>query len=179
MANTLTNLIPTLYAAADKVSREMVGFIPSVMRDSNAEKAAKDQTINIPIVGAATSYDITPGTSPADNGDVTPGNTTMTISKSKYSPVRWNGEEQKAVSHTGIYTQVHVDRIAQAMRVLVNEMEADLATEAYNNTSNAYGTVATIPFASNLAESAEMRRLLVDNGAGEQGLKMVFDTDIY
>jgi hypothetical protein len=176
MANTLTNLIPTLYEAADIVSREMVGMIPAVYRDSSAEMAAKDQTINIPVVPAATAYDITPGTDPADNGDVTPTNVTMTIDKSRYSPVRWNGEEQKAVNHTGIYTRVHVDRIAQAMRTLTNEIETDLCTEAYNNTSGAYGTVATIPFTTNLAEAAFIRKTLIDRGAPKNDLQLVFDT---
>ncbi len=176
MSSTLTNLIPTLYAAADKVSREQTGMIPSVMIDASSERVAKDQTINVPVVGSATSYDITPGDNPGDNGDVTPGNVTMTISKSKQSPVRWEGEEIKAVEGTGIFSQVHVDRIAQAMRVLVNEVETDLATTGYQNTSNAYGTVSTIPFASNLAESAQMLKLLMDNGAPQSDLKMVFDT---
>ena len=83
MANTLTNLIPILYAAMDIVSRELVGFIPAVMKDSSGLGAAVDQTINIPIVGAVSAFDITAGATPGDNGDAAPGNTTMTISKSR------------------------------------------------------------------------------------------------
>ena len=176
MASTLTNLIPILYRAADKVSRELTGMIPSVMLDAASTQVAKDQVINVPIVGAATAYDITPGTSPADNGDVTPGNTTMTITKSRYSPVRWNGEEQKAVNHTGIYSDVHVDRIAQAMRVLTNEVELDLTTEGYENSTGAFGTVATVPFTTDLTEASYIRKALVDRGCPDSDLQLIIDT---
>ena len=174
MANTLTNLIPTLYEALDVVSREMVGFIPAVMRDSSGEQAAKDQTINIPIVGAATGYDITPATSPPDTGDASPGNTTMTISKSRYSPVRWNGEEQKSVGHTGIYGSVNTQRFAQAMRTLVNEVETDLAA-LYPSSSNAYGVAGTTPFGTinELDDSAELVSILERNGAPQGDLQLV------
>jgi hypothetical protein len=100
----------------------------------------------------------------------------MTISKSRYSPVRWNGEEQKAVGHTGIYGQVHVDRIAQAMRTLTNEVELDLTVEGYENSTGGYGTVGTTPFATDLTEAAFIRKALIDRGCPGTDLQLVFDT---
>ena len=174
MANTITNLIPILYTAMDVVSRELVGFIPAVTRDSSAETAAKDETINIPIVPAITAADITPAVTAPDNGDATIGNTTMTISKSRYAPVRWNGEEQKAVNNTNIYQNVNTQRFTQAMRTLVNEVETDLAA-LYVHASRAYGTAATAPFgtAGDLSDVAQMRKILEDNGAPQSDLQLV------
>lgn len=48
-SNTLTGLIPTLYTALNVVSREMVGFVPAVARDSTADRAALNQTVRSPI----------------------------------------------------------------------------------------------------------------------------------
>ena len=178
MSSTLTNLLPILYAAMDKVSREMVGMIPSVMIDASAQGAAVDQIINVPVIPAGTAYDITPGDNPADNGDVTPGNVAMSITKSRQSPVRWEAEEETQILTTGIFTDVHTDRFAQAMRVLVNEVETDLAVEGYENSVGAYGTVATVPFASKLTESAYILKTLKDRGAPQGDLSLVFDTTV-
>ena len=166
MSNTLTNLIPTLYEAADVVSRELVGFIPAVTRDSTAERVALNQPVNIPVVGAITTSNITPGVTAPNDGDATPGNVIMTISKSKYAPVRWNGEETMSTAGTGIWAQLNRDRFAQAMRALTNEVEADLAA-LYAKASRAYGTAATTPFgtANDLSDMAQMLKILEDNGA--------------
>lgn len=175
--NTLTNLIPTLYEAMDTVSRELVGFIPAVTRDSSAERAAKDQTINIPIVPAISASDIAPNVTAPDDGNATIGNTTMTISKSRYAPVRWNGEEQRHVGQTGMYNQVNRQRFEQAMRTLVNEVETDLAA-LHIYTSRAYGTFNTQPFgtAADLSDAAQVRKILEDNGSPTTDLQMVLST---
>ena len=39
MSNTLTGLIPDLYAALDVVSREMFGFIPAVTTDAQVNRS--------------------------------------------------------------------------------------------------------------------------------------------
>lgn len=174
MANTITNLIPTLYNAMDTVSRELVGFIPAVSRDSSAERAALNQTINISIVPAIAAADITPAVTAPNDGDATIGNTTLSITKSRYAPVRWNGEEQKALGLNGITGQVTQDRFAQAMRVLVNEVETDLAA-LHIYASRAYGTYNVVPFgtAADLSDAAQMRKVLEDNGAPTTDLQMV------
>ena len=118
-ANTLTNIIPTLYEALDVVSREMVGLIPAVTRDSSAERAAKDENINIPIVPAVTSSTaISPGVTAPDSGDQAIGNTVMTISKSQMVPVRWNGEETKGVMNSGLYPSVNSQRLTKWKLIL-------------------------------------------------------------
>lgn len=175
MANTLTNLIPILYESLDIVSRELVGFIPAVTRDSSAVRAALNETINIPVVPAAAAADITPGVTAPDTGDQSIGNTTMTISKSRMVPVRWTGEEQVGVSNSGLFPSVNAQRFAQAMRTLTNEVEADLAA-LHLLSSRAYGTAGTAPFgtAGDLSDMAEMLRILEDNGAPTSDLHAVF-----
>jgi hypothetical protein len=99
----------------------------------------------------------------------------MTISKSRGVRVRWNGEEQRGVNTGAGYNPILRDQFAQAMRTLTNEMEADLAG-LYTTTSRAYGTAGTTPFASDLSDTAQVRKILSDNGAPLSDLQMVIDT---
>lgn len=167
MANTLTGMIPTLYEALNVVSREMVGFIPAVRRDSNAERAALNQTVNVPLGEAGALEDITPGINPANSGDTTVGTVPITITKSKAAPVRWNGEEQRAIGTSGTYNQVLADQFADAMRKLVNAVEVDLAACAKAGASRAYGTAGTTPLgtANDLSDLAGVAQILDENGA--------------
>lgn len=175
--NTLTNLIPTLYAAADVVSRELVGFVPNVTRDSRIDRVALNQTVNVPVIGASTPVAITPGSYAPDTGGITPSNVAVTISNQYQVPIAWNGDEQIAVGETGIYDNVVTQRFAQAMRAIVNRVEADLAA-LHVNASRAYGTYNAQPFgtAGDLSDMAQMVKILEDNGAPQQDLRAVLST---
>ena len=176
MSNTLTNLIPDLYESLDTVSREMVGMIPSVSRDSNAERAAVGQTVRSPVTPASTAADITPGTNAPDTGDQVIANKSLTISKARAVPVRWTGEEQRGLNSSGPgYMNVLRDQFTQAMRTLTNEIETDLCS-LYAKASNAYGSAGVTPFASTLADTAQVLKLLKDNGAPGSDLSLVMDT---
>lgn len=167
MPNTLTGLIPDIYEAFDTVSREIVGVIPGVTLDSSAARAAVGQTVTSPVTPAATATDITPGVTPPDDGDQVIGNVQMTISKSRRVPIRWNGEQTRGVN-SGVGTRrIFQDQVAQGIRTLVNEMEADVVLEARRNASRAYGIAGTAPFGTpnDLTDSSGPLQILEDNGA--------------
>lgn len=174
-ANTLTGLIPTLYEALDIVSREMIGMIPAVTRNSSAERAALNESILVPITPATTLADNTPAVTAPNTGDQTIGNVAMTISKSKHAPIRWNGEEQRGMLNAGTYGGVLRNQFVQAFRTLTNQIDVDLFTTAYQNSSRAYGTAGTAPFgtAGDLSDIAQLRKILDDNGAPQSDLQFV------
>jgi len=175
MANTLTNLIPDMYQGLDLVARELVGFIPAVDLNAEATQAGLNDTIYIPQTQSQTASDITPGQVAPDTGDQTIDNTTMTLDKAREVPIRWNGEQQKSYMRNGTWVSTFADQFSQAVRTLVNEMEADIASEYYK-ASRAYGTAGTTPFAASLADINNVRKILVDNGAPTNDLQLVVDT---
>lgn len=175
MSNTLTNLIPTIYAAKDTILRELTGFISAVTRDASGEAAAKDQTIRYPVVPALTATDIAPAATGPDPNATTQGSDTMSISKVKSATFFWEAEEQKGLG--GLYNTILQDQFTQAMRALVNEVEADLAA-LYVAASRVYGTPGTTPFDSTnkLSFMAQLLKILEDNGAPTTDLQLVLDT---
>jgi hypothetical protein len=175
VANTLTGLTPTIYEALDIVSREQVGFIPAVARNSSAERAALNQTILVPITPATTLSDNTAAVSAPNSGDQTITNVSMSITKSKFAPIRWGGEEQRGLINAGEYGGILKNQFVQAFRTLCNAVEVDCAVAAYQGASRSFGTAGTAPFAtaSNLADLAGVRRILDDNGAPTSDLHLV------
>lgn len=175
MPDRLLDLIPTLYMAVDTVSRELTGFIPAVTVNSKAESAAVGQKIRVPVTPKIDELvDIVAADEPPSDGDQTIGTVEMQITKSRYAPIRWAGEEQKAVGNTGTFNPLLAQQFAQAMRALVKEVEADIAA-TYIAASRAYGTPGTTPFASGIGDMAQVRKLLADNGCPMTDLHLVCD----
>ena len=176
MANTLSNLIPDVYAALDVVSRELVGAIPGIQRDASADRVAESQTLRIHRAPVNTSSSYTPSMAVPSAVNQTIANSTLTLSKNKYSAFSWTGEEANSVDQGPGFLSIKQDQIAQAFRVLVNEMENDVCDALALGASRAYGTAGTTPFASTLADSAQARKILDDNGAPASGRSLVINT---
>lgn len=165
MANVLTDLAADIYKAADVVGRELVGFIPaSTINADGSERAAKGDVVRAAFTREATAVDVTESMTIPEGTDQTVDNKTLSITNARSVQIPYTGEDVLHLNNGVGFETVYGDQIAQAMRTLTNEMEADLAEEAYKNASRAFGTAGTTPFGSNFSEVAEIRQILVDNG---------------
>jgi len=174
-SNTLTGLIPTLYEAMDRVSRELVGFIPASERFSSPDRVAKDQVVRVPIAESGDLESITPGATPAASGGTVLDYADIKITKSYAAPILWSGEEQLSVGEYGQYDEILARQFTSGMRKLTNQIEKDLAAEAKVSASRAYGTAGSTPFgsANDLSDIAKVRQILDDNGAPQDDLQLV------
>lgn len=165
-ANTLTDLIPDLYAGLDVVSRELVGYIPSVNRNTGVERAAVGEAVRWPVVGAMGTFNVTPAMAIPEPADRVVGNGTMTITHAEGVDFGWTGEEQKGLNNGPGMLSIQADFFAQGLRTLVNKIEAHVGTVAYARASRAVGTAGTAPFSgTDLEDAALVRQILDDNGA--------------
>jgi len=155
-----------MYAALNVVSRELVGFIPAVARNSGVERAALNQEVLVPVAGTGTPADNTPGVTAPDTGDQAVDNVSIKMTKSRHIPIRWNGEQTLGMQNAGTLGSTMQQQFEQAFRQLANEIETDLAG-AYKFASRAYGTAGTTPFgtAGDLTDFAGVQQILDDNGA--------------
>lgn len=178
-ANTLSAIVGDIYAALDVVSRERTGFIPSAMRAPSAERAAVGQTVTYPIAPPQEATDIVPAMTPPSGNDNTFGVGTMAITKAQAVKFNFTGEEQRMLNASPGpgYLSAQSMIIAQSFRTLANKVEADLSAEAAANASRAYGTAGTTPFAGDtLADLAQLKKILDDNGAPETGRSAVLNS---
>ena len=178
MANTLTGLFQTIYAAFDVVSRELQGFIPAVSMDAQAEQVTLFQNITSPIVPSMQAKDISPSNVSTTGTDQAIDHVNLQITKQRIVPFHLTGEEERGLQAGGTVPTITTDRFAQAFRTLSNEVEADLAALAIHS-SRAYGTAGTPPFstADDLTDLSELGKILDDNGAPRTGRSLILSSD--
>lgn len=177
MGNTLTGLADFIYETVDNVSNEPAGLIDSVYINGVAEQAGLNQDITYDVTAVGARRSITPGATPPAFVDETTGPGTMKLTKSEAVPFYWSGDD---IAKMGMKTRdgIQNNKIAQAIRSLRNAIEADLAA-LHAQTSRAYAAHATTPaalFGTNFGEAAQVRKILVDNGAPMNDVSLVLGT---
>ena len=174
--NNITALVPDIYEALDVVSRELTGLIPAVTMNASASAAGINQNIRIDVEPAGNVADISPAMSIPDPTGQTSGSTDIVITKSRAANFGFIGDDQLKLNSGAGYMGVRAQKIAQAIRSIVNEVESDLAG-LQATFSRAAGTAGTTPFATanDYMGASLARKILKDNG-GDIDPQLVIDT---
>jgi hypothetical protein len=184
--NTLTNLIPDIYASIDRVRRELTGFIPAVGRDSRAERAGKGDTVYVPVTTEEQTETMTPSNVPDDSGGNTVNTRPITLTESKKVQIQFTGEEIQSLENQNVsgaesgFEAIRQDRITQALRALVNDVETDLA-QLYTEAAQGYGSPGTTPFGTkdDFTDFAGVEQILDDLGAPKVERQLVAGSEAW
>lgn len=176
MANTLTELQPILFSAAQTVSAEPFGAVDAINTSFDNQGVAKGDVVKVPVAPTRAAADFTPSNVSATGADATADDVEVQISKSRKVSWHLTGEQQRSLDNGATSAEWIRQLVAQGMRTLRNEAEADAVTAIYTGASYAAGTAGTNPFASNINPLADVRKLLRDNGAPLSDLQFVMDT---
>ena len=176
MANTLTAIAPTLYSAAKEVAAEPFGIVSAINANFDDKGVAKGDSVKVPVAPTRSASDFTPSHTTSTGTDATATSVDVQITKSR--KVSWNltGEQIRSLENASVNQDWVRQLVAQGMRALRNECEADAWAAARVGASRAYGTAGTTPFASDLSALTNARKILQDNGAPLADLQFVGDT---
>ena len=176
-ALTLTSFAENIFRARDTVSRELLGFIPSVLINSDSDGVSINGTINSLTTASPTlNNSYAPAMTIPAADDQTVGNATMTIDQVANVRIPLRGEDVRKLENVGSYQQTIDDMFSQAFRSIGNAIEIHIGSVARLGASRATGTSGTTPFASNLGATAQLGKILKDNGAGAMDYRCVIDT---
>lgn len=180
MPNTLTisSLAENIFRAKEQIASEPTGFIQSAIMNTGIE--------GVSLAGTVTSFrtaqptlntSYTPSMTLPDGDDQTITTDTFTIDQVANVRIPLKGETLKQLDNT-VGGQLVLDSLlTQAIRKLRNTIEAHVGAVLKNSSSRATGTAGTNPFASNINPLADVRQILVDNGAPDDGeISLVINT---
>jgi hypothetical protein len=134
-SNSFGSLVVNAQVALDTVLREQIGFLPAVWLNAEASQAAKNQTINYPLVP-----DLTLESVDADCCDLPcPEQTdwasaSMVINNDYAVRFCWTGEEDRSINNSwgrggNGFRNMQID---EAIRLLINQVELSIASVAAN-----------------------------------------------
>lgn len=167
MANdiSLTGLTEILYQARDQVALEPTGFIQGVMVNGGSEGVSAGGTVtSIRTTEPTLETSYTPAMTPPDAADITTSTESLALSLYAGASIPLKGEQWAQLANTVGAEMALQQLYKQAIRKMVNTMEASVGSVAYKGSSRATGTAGTTPFGSNFNSINDLRQILEDNG---------------
>jgi len=167
MANdiSLTGLTEILYVARDQVAKEPTAFSQGVIVNGGSEGVSAGGTVtSLRTTEPTLETSYTPAMTPPDAADITTSTESLTLSSYAGASIPLKGEQWAQLANTVGAEMALQQLYSQAIRKMVNTIEAAIADAAYKGASRATGTAGTTPFGSNFNTINELRQILEDNG---------------
>jgi hypothetical protein len=176
MANVFTALQPVLYSAAQEVSAEPFGVISAIATSFDDKGVAVGDKVRVPIAPTASAADYTPAMTTTAGTDATASNVEVEITANKQVSWHLTGEQLRSLENGSTDGEWVRQMVAQGMRALRNGAETACAAAIKQGASRAVGTAGTNPFASNIDIIADVRKVLMDNGAPLSDLQLCINS---
>jgi len=181
MANVMTNLTPTFFRAMQIVPRELAGALRAItanFADANGnQKASLGTTVKVPIVGALTIETYTPAQITTVGSSNTPTAVSVPLDYNEMATFHLTGEEELQLVNGNDYLTKHVQNSAeQAIRTVINRIEAYVCTAMSVGASRAVGAAGSTPFGTDLTVLNALSKILTDNGMPMIDRSLVINT---
>lgn len=154
MANTITNVLPTLLARGVHAARQNAILTRLVNRDFESVAAQKGNTINIPFSSAIQQRSVTPAVSMNSNVDSSPTTVAVTLDNWYEAPFQMSDSDDLSVIESFSEMQA-----SQAIKSLVNGVESVILGK-HTGIYGLAGTPGTTPFNASLNIAARADRIL-------------------
>lgn len=176
MANVFTALQPVLYSAAQDVSNEPFGVISGIAANFDDRGVAIGDKVRVPIAPTVAATDYVPAMTTSAGADATAASVEVEITANKSVSWHLTGEQLRSLQNGGTDAEWVRQLVAQGMRTLRNGAELACAQAIKEGASRAIGTAGTNPFSSDINAIADVRKVLMDNGAPMADLQLCIDS---
>ncbi len=156
MANSLANIMPKILARGLLALREAAVMPRLVNSDYSREAAQKGDTIDVPVPVAQSATDVTPSNTPPTPADTTPDKVQIVLDQWKKTNFHLTDKDIVEVDRNEHFIPMQVSEAIRALANNVNEYILSKYLGVYGYT----GTAGTTPFASDVTDATNLRKVL-------------------
>jgi hypothetical protein len=177
--STLTAIAPVAYSVAQELSNEPIGAINAIYTSFDNKGVAKGDKVKVPVAPMASVSPFTPAsTFPAGDAKVA-GAVEVEITNSDKTSWVLTHEQVQSLRNGGNFEEWVRQLLGQGMRALRNTAETACLTAIKVGASKAVGTANVNPFGSSLHALADVKKILMDQGAPLAELQFVGNSASY
>jgi len=169
MANTLTNILPTILAGGVQALRERAVMAQLVNRDYQSLAQQKGNVVNIPIPSAIAARAVTPAVAYASNVDFSPTSAAVTLDQWYEAPINISDSDAASIDMAYVAMQS-----TEAIKSLANNVDQYIMGK-HKRLFGWAGSAGTTPFNASISAVASAALVLHSNLAPSEDRRAVIN----